>query len=115
MNIKLFVKYFIFLSAVALLASSCKTTPTPGQPSPAAIYNYNKIYKVGEKNLRVEIADTPNKMAEGLSGRQNLNDNEAMLFDFKNEKVLPKFCMKGMNFNLDLIYLYSFFAWLLLF
>jgi uncharacterized membrane protein (UPF0127 family) len=105
MNKNSLTKYLILLSVITVFAASCSARPAVAPASPTVNYNYTKIYKVGGQNLQIEIADTPKKMATGLSGRLNLNSNQGMLFDFKNEKVFPKFWMKDMNFNLDLIWI----------
>lgn len=60
--------------------------------------------KIKEKILKVEVADTPFLQEKGLSGRENLNENEGMLFVFN---FLDKhgFWMKDMNFPIDIIWL----------
>lgn len=105
MNKNSLSKYLILLSVITVFAASCYMRPAVAPASPTVNYNYNKIYKVGGQNLQIEIADTPEKMAAGLSGRPSLNSNQGMLFDFKNQKVFPQFWMKDMNFNLDLIWI----------
>lgn len=52
----------------------------------------------------IELANTPEKQARGLSGRTNLAENHGMLFDF-TENVIPNFWMKEMHFPLDIIWL----------
>ncbi len=60
--------------------------------------------KIGEKILKVEIADTKIGQTQGLSGRANLDEDRGMLFVF--EKSGPHyFWMKDMNFPIDIIWI----------
>lgn len=54
--------------------------------------------------VAAEIADTPEKRALGLSGREELRENEGMIFIFPEEGH-RQFWMKEMNFALDIIWL----------
>lgn len=61
---------------------------------------------MGNKKILVEAADTPQKKQQGLSGREKLNDNQGMLFDFPNDDgARPGFWMKDMLFDLDIIWI----------
>jgi len=50
------------------------------------------------------IADTEEKRVKGLSGREQLYENEAMLFIFREEAAY-NFWMKDMNFSIDIIWI----------
>lgn len=52
----------------------------------------------------VEIADTPEKRNQGLSGREVLGDNQGMLFIFDKPGNYP-FWMKKMKFGLDFVFI----------
>ena len=54
----------------------------------------------------VEIADTFKQRSEGLSGRDNLNADSAMLFVFDKESYYS-FWMPDMNFSIDIVWLDS--------
>lgn len=54
--------------------------------------------------LNVEIADTPEKRAKGLSGREKLKENQGMLFIFEKAGIFS-FWMKDMNFPIDIIWI----------
>ncbi len=110
------LKKQIFLLAILLFSASCSKpisqNITPQSPS----FSYSHKLQVGNKNILVEIADTPQKMEQGLSGRPELTDDQGMLFDFKtspnpylkkegNNGVVPSFWMKDMKFNLDFIWI----------
>ena len=49
--------------------------------------------KINNETLRVEVSDTLLKRAKGLSGRQNLSEEEGMIFIFKKPGIYP-FWMK---------------------
>ncbi len=85
--------------SAACTAKSPARTTVPKMAASA----YNQKLMIGNKNLQVEIVNTPEKMAQGLSGREKLRDGEGMLFVF-NQKQTPAFWMKKMKFDLDLIW-----------
>lgn len=53
--------------------------------------------------LKLELAQTPIKIIQGLSGREQLGA-DGMLFVFK-QPVRPQFWMKDMEFDLDLVWI----------
>lgn len=61
-------------------------------------------YKIGNTEIKVQIADTVKTRADGLSGREQLADDEGMLFIFPYSGK-HGFWMKDMNFNLDIIWI----------
>lgn len=63
-----------------------------------------KNLKLGNVQLILEIADTGEKRAKGLSGRSTLPQNRGMLFIFAERGIYP-FWMKEMNFPLDFIWI----------
>ena len=74
-------------------------------PSPKA-----EITKTGEvtidgHTIKVEIADTFNTRAKGLSGRSSMDANSGMLFVFESKKTLENFWMKDMLIPLDFIWI----------
>jgi uncharacterized membrane protein (UPF0127 family) len=60
----------------------------------------------GELSLRVEVADTPAKRELGLQYRDELGDDQGMLFLFPIERV-QTFWMKNTSLSLDLIFIGS--------
>lgn len=60
--------------------------------------------RVGETELRVEVADTPRERSKGLSGQKSLKNGEGMLFVF-DEPLLAGFWMKDMSFAIDIIWI----------
>src|SRR3989344_3235869 len=65
-----------------------------------------KYVKIGGVTLQVELAETPEAHARGLSGRQSLDEDQGMLFVFsKGSPAAPGFWMKDMNFPIDIIWL----------
>ncbi|MEK7176049.1 MAG: DUF192 domain-containing protein [Patescibacteria group bacterium] len=66
------------------------------------IENYK--LKIGDKTILVEIADTTEKLARGLSGRKSLSPGSGMLFVF-SEIGSYGFWMKDMKFPIDIAWL----------
>ncbi len=58
---------------------------------------------VAGKNLKVDLTLTEDKQEMGLSGREELEENEGMLFIFERSGNYP-FWMKDMNFPIDIIW-----------
>lgn len=69
-----------------------------------AIFSKEKVFKIGDAAITVEIADTPGKRAKGLSGRESLAENRGMLFVF-DKPGYYSFWMKDMLIPLDFIWL----------
>lgn len=65
-----------------------------------------KNIKVAGRDVQVEIADTFEAQAQGLSGRTKLDDGTGMLFDFANaDSKKPGFWMKDMLISIDIIWI----------
>jgi uncharacterized membrane protein (UPF0127 family) len=88
---------FIILIAVVLILIFSQ----PAVKQTIQLKTNDKTY-----NLLVEIAKTPDEQAEGLMGRENLSDNEGMLFVYKTD-VTPSFWMKNMEIPLDILFIGS--------
>ncbi|MGB9911316.1 MAG: DUF192 domain-containing protein [Microgenomates group bacterium] len=65
--------------------------------------NLKKI-TIGNTEILVEIADTPEKRERGLSERDFLPENQGMLFIFEKPDYYS-FWMKGMRFPLDFVWI----------
>lgn len=63
-----------------------------------------KELRVSSSTITVEIADSPQKRNQGLSGRVNLDPNSGMLFVYP-DKDKHRFWMKDMKFPLDFIFI----------
>lgn len=63
-----------------------------------------KQLEVNGAKLKVEIADTQAKRSKGLGGRQNLAQDEGMLFIFPKSDKYP-FWMKGLTYPLDFVWI----------
>jgi uncharacterized protein len=60
--------------------------------------------QIGNTRIDLEVADTEDKRAKGLGGRDFLGENSGMLFVFdKADKY--RFWMKGMKISLDFIWI----------
>lgn len=73
---------------------------------PATNSNDNKkIVTVGASQFRVDIAQTEQARAVGLSNRDTLPEDEGMLFVLEKKDDQPSFWMKGMKFPIDIIWI----------
>lgn len=63
-----------------------------------------KYVKIAGQSIRVDLALTDAAKEQGLSGRNNLKENEGMLFVFDHLDKYP-FWMKDMKFPIDIIWL----------
>ena len=59
---------------------------------------------VGGQTIYVEVADTPEERARGLSSRRSIGANEGMLFVFDSPGSYG-FWMKDMNFSIDIVWI----------
>jgi hypothetical protein len=62
------------------------------------------VMVINGRSVFADVADTPTLRERGLSGTEDLKDNEGMLFVF-DEPSRPGFWMKEMNFPLDIIWI----------
>lgn len=72
--------------------------------APEKYFYENKIMEINGKSIVVEIADTLEKQAKGLSGRQSMPGDQGMLFIFSAPDHYS-FWMKDMLFDLDFIWI----------
>lgn len=89
--------------------SSQQTTyPTPDMSVSARIKNFfnpkQSFIFIGETQLKVEVAATPQSQAQGLSDRPSLPPDTGMLFIFPQVNR-PPFWMKDMHFPLDFVWI----------
>lgn len=61
--------------------------------------------EIGEKQYLVEIAKTQEEKEQGLQGRESLNENEGMLFDFTDTDEEISMWMKNTIIPLDIIFI----------
>ncbi len=66
--------------------------------------NKNVVEIIGNNDITYIIVNTPESRTLGLSGRESLPENTAMLFVF-DEPGKYQFWMKDMNFPIDIIWL----------
>ena len=80
------------------------------QPVVSLVSNYDantsKLLLPNGKVIVTEIADTFEKRSKGLSGRDNLANDSAMVFVFNTENYYS-FWMPDMNFPIDIVWLDS--------
>ncbi|MGH9038446.1 MAG: DUF192 domain-containing protein [Acidimicrobiia bacterium] len=57
---------------------------------------------IGVRCLRIQVADTPEKKAQGLKGRDSLGDFDGMLFPYAFSSDQRAFTMSGVKFPLTI-------------
>lgn len=86
----------IFLAMMAGVLSGIKFFPFKSE-------NISRI-KINNQVIFVEIADTPEKITQGLSDRTSLAENQGMLFVL-NKSGFHTFWMNQMKFSLDFVFI----------
>ena len=84
------------LAALGLLASLAAGPSAAGPGCDAEI-------TVGEIAVCAEVADTPERRRQGLSGRLNLREGYGMWFPYENAGF-HRFWMKDMHFDIDILW-----------
>lgn len=88
---------FLFLTAILLVLGLFLVSRFHRQPKePYLVINNHQVL--------VEIADSPGKITQGLSGRESLAKDRGMLFILPQPGNYP-FWMKEMKFNLDFVFI----------
>ena len=59
---------------------------------------------IGDKNYKVEIADTPEKQKKGLMGRESLPEDQGMLFVYEEPQEVS-YWMKDTSIPLDIVFI----------
>jgi len=95
-GLTLLISVLLGLLATGILGGSL----LPYQPE--NIY-LKRIYIDGTP-IKVEVADTPEKRVNGLSGRSHIPASQGMLFVFENEGTYSIW-MRNMQFSLDIFWL----------
>jgi uncharacterized protein len=97
---KLFVIFGIILVIFAGIVffqfrsrSADSTTNTP-----------KSTVKINNRTFNVEVASTPDKQQQGLSGKSSLPQDQGMLFVFEDPEY-HTFWMKNMKFPIDIIFI----------
>ncbi|MFH1971764.1 MAG: DUF192 domain-containing protein [Patescibacteria group bacterium] len=67
--------------------------------------NEQKIIKIKDTEISVDVSDTSEKRSKGLSGRDSLNEKEGMFFVFDKNDEIPTFWMKDMIIPIDIIWI----------
>lgn len=70
------------------------------------VQKMDQVVSIGGKTYSAEIARTESERAKGLSGRDGLASNKAMLFVFEADGY-HGFWMKDMKFAIDIVWLDS--------
>ena len=94
-------KFILIALALIFLSVSCiNKIQEPANTS------YSNGLTVSFHKIFVEIAETPQAITKGLSGRDKITDTQGMLFILKDiQNSRPGFWMNGMKFDLDLVWI----------
>ena len=84
-----------------IVPTPINTTTTPLSPTQS---DATPTVTIGGASFTVDLADTPEKRFQGLSGREFLEEGTGMLFVFQEERQ-HTFWMKDMRFPLDMIWI----------
>lgn len=90
---------FVLLCLLFLLAAGCRLVAQSQTTG-----DYTKLITVGNQKLYAAVAATKQAQTQGLSGREQMADDQGMLFPF-NPPARAGFWMKDMKFNLDFIWI----------
>lgn len=66
--------------------------------------SYAKVIVSG-REVKVIVVNSESERKKGLSVKNNLSENEGMLFVFDKKDVTPSFWMKDMSFAIDIIWI----------
>lgn len=111
--IRLFVVFVAVMIFVMLAAKYYDTVIPPSHQkelSPdiqrpiSELKLFTEVIQVGERNVTVLVADTPEEQKQGLSGREGLGPDEGMLFVFQKDDLYGIW-MKDMKFSIDIVWL----------
>lgn len=94
---RLLLALFILAFAAAASAGSQRPEPATSGEMPRA------TVEVGLQRIKVDVADTPARKSQGLSGRAVLPEGHGMWFPYPGPS-LHSFWMKDMQIDLDFIW-----------
>lgn len=74
--------------------------------NPTQIQNYtNVVVSLSNIKIKAYLANSPQKIRDGLSVVNKLDKFNGMLFDFGVKNISPTFWMKNMKFAIDIIWI----------
>jgi hypothetical protein len=97
----------VFIIAVGVFVQKSSSLGLSGIFSPQPSSIPEKSITINSTKINVQIADTPDKRAKGLSGTTSLKEGSGMLFVFDTKGVTPLFWMKDMLIPIDIIWIGS--------
>src|SRR3989344_6103875 len=93
-----------FIIVVGLFVQKSGSIVIPGV-TPSTTTAPTKTLTVKNKTINVEVVDTKDKRAKGLSGREELLADSGMLFIFDTKDITANFWMKDMKIAIDIIWI----------
>ena len=98
-----FILRLVYLSMAGVLMVSIMYAIYKPQGGVTTVKPQQAKVILGNTEISITIADTPDTRAQGLSGRKQLGSNEGMFFVFQTAKPYG-FWMKEMLFPIDMIW-----------
>ena len=97
------------LLLLLLVGLACDGGPDPAAPvaappQPAASGWPEVEVQIGMYRLRAEVADTPARRSQGLSGRRTLAADRGVVFPY-SDPARPAFWMPDMHFDIDIVWI----------
>ena len=93
------------IGLVSVVMTSCGgDVPQSQPPTATATPTSAPTVTIGGVSFTVDVADTPEKRFQGLSGRPVLEEGTGLLFIFSEERK-HTFWMKDMRFPLDMVWI----------
>jgi uncharacterized membrane protein (UPF0127 family) len=84
------------LAVGALALGGCGSSSSDAPPTTTV--------RVGDAEVRAEIADDETERRRGLAGRDDLSEDRGMLFVYR-DRAVRTYWMKGVRFPLDIIWI----------
>lgn len=101
-------KFFLLVGIIVVVWSIYsflqKPAPARYQTNNLQLTTSDLVLRIGEDAVSVEVADTNEERAQGLSGRERLALGTGMLFVFE-EPGIYGFWMKDMKFPIDIVWI----------
>jgi len=95
--------FIILLAGIVIISLVLMFLPAPSA-SNTIDSQVKSLVIINGISISVDLAQTQAQREQGLSGREQLNAGEGMLFLF-NEPDYLRFWMKDMNFPIDIIFI----------
>lgn len=101
----LLIVFTIIITGLIFYLRPATNRPTSVSFNNLLISKYKNRLKVGEHEIKIDIADNPEETGLGLSGRPSMCEDCGMYFDLGYKDTIPTFWMKDMLFPIDIVWI----------